>query len=447
MTCLVPWADMQKTVLICKSTTSIAGGVQTWLKQICAGLDRRHWRPVVALLRGGVANDAAAYRAAYPELETVEIDGRGLGSAARVRAVERCIQRVRPDVFVPLTAVDAHYAACAAKQSGVLPRYLLTIRGNVSAQIADAASSFAFADRAVCPGQLTCNLLEWSGLPAELIEHVPNGASPPVTMPVPRKNGEPLRIGYVGRLTRGDKRVMDLVPLSQQLRAAKIPHQLMIVGEGPAGADLQSALGEHAVFRGRMKAAEIYREIYPQLDALLLFSASEAFGIAAIEAMLHGVVPVSSRYLGHASEGFLQDQRTALLFDVGDAECAARHVARLAEDAALVARLSSAARVAANHYSWSACVEGWASALERCIEGPRRCGTAAEVYRPQSKGRLDRFGVPPAAVDAIRALRFRVRPPPGMRGGEEWPWISRRHSAQQLDAIEQAAVRLDRSPL
>ncbi len=435
---------MPRTVLICKSTTSIAGGVQTWLQQLSAGLDRRRWRPIVALLRGGAANDAVAYRAAYPELETVEIDGRGLDAAARVRAVERCIRKVRPDIFVPLTAVDAHYAACAAKRSGILPRYLMTIRGNVAAQIADAADAFPFVDLAVCPGRLTCELLAWSGLPQELIQHVPNGAALPLMSSPARPPGAPLRIGYVGRLSRGDKRVTDLIPLSQHLRDSGVPHQLTVVGEGPAGADLRAALGGAAEFRGRMTAQEIYREIYPHLDVLLLFSASEAFGIAAIEAMLHGVVPVSSRYLGHAAEGFLQHGRTAQLFDIGDAAEAAAQVATLAADPVLLQRLSAQARETAGRYSWPACVEGWTAALDRCMELPRRCGEAQEVFRPVSRGRLEALGLPAAVVDAARQLRYSLLGvPEGMRGGEEWPWISRRHAPERLSAIETAACNLD----
>jgi hypothetical protein len=153
------------TLLICSPTASVAGGVETWMRELAGGLDRGRWRTVVALLRGAVAHDPARFEAANPGLETVEIDGRGLDARGRGREVRRYLRRVHPDVFLSLTSVDAHDAICAGKCAGEPARYLMSIPGNVPAQIADARGCAGFVDLAVCPGRLTCRLVEWAGVP------------------------------------------------------------------------------------------------------------------------------------------------------------------------------------------------------------------------------------------------------------------------------------------
>ncbi len=430
------------TVLIVSPTASVAGGVQTWLREICTRMDQNRWRPIVALLRGPVAHDADRYRAAYPELETVEIDGRGLDAAGRVRAVRRCLRKVRPEVVMPLTAVDAHHAICAAKADREPARYLLTVPGNVPGQLADAQEFLPFADMLVCPGQLACRVLTESGMPAQRVRHIPNGATYPSTPRVPRRADQPLRLAYVGRLSQGDKRAHDLIGFSQALRALGVPHSLDIVGDGSLDAELRTALQGQARFHGRLDSEQIYQTIYPNLDLLLLFSESEAFGIVLVEAMLHGVVPVTSEFLGWGAEGIVQPEHSALSFPVGDVAAAAQQVARLAQDPELLAKLSSQGRATVTgRYRWNQCAAGWTQALDQILElTPRQAGNPP---RPApTTGRMSML--PAAAADALRRARIAWRGvPSAMLGGEEWPWISKRHTAEHLQRIEARSRALD----
>jgi glycosyltransferase involved in cell wall biosynthesis len=437
---------MANTVLICSPTASIAGGVQTWLRELCVRLDRRRWRPLVALLRGGKAHDARAYQAAWAELETIEVDGTGLAAPGRIRAVERCLRRVEPDVFVPLTAVDAHHAACRGKAQQLRFRYLLHVPGNVAAQIADAQECAPWADLAVAPGRLNARLLDWAGVPADRIRYVPYGAGQPEHQRTPRAPGAPLRLGYVGRLSAADKRVRDLVPLCAELERRGVSYTLSVAGDGPERTALESALSRLAQVRflGRLDARALYEKVYPQLDVLLLFSESESFGIVAIEAMLHGVVPVTSAFVGSGAEGILRGGTTALLFPIGDMESAGGSVERLATSASLLQALSEAARAAVTgRFTWQRCVDGWAAALDDAMALPLRTGT--KVPGPATRpGRLERIGLPAAVTDVVRRARMRVLGmPPAMLGGEEWPWIRRDHSPIILDEITQTARRLD----
>jgi hypothetical protein len=114
---------------------------------------------------------------------------------------------------------------------------------------------------------------------------------------------------------------------------------------------------------GRLDIHTLYERVYPQLDVLLLFSESEAFGIAVVEAMHHGVVPVTSRFVDHGAEGILVDGHTALLFPVGDMATAAAHIQTLSVQPRLL-EISARGRDAVQRYTWPACVAGWSEALD-----------------------------------------------------------------------------------
>ena len=438
-----------KTVLFCSQTFSPIGGVEEWLDQLCDGLDRKQWRPIVALVRGLKAHDPDRFRAAHPRLETVDIDGRGLPHESRVRAVMRCVQQIAPAIFVPLVVADAHLAAARLRHQSRRLRYLFTLHGNTVPQLLDARLLLPFSDLAVAPGALTVQLMGALGMPVERLRQVPNGARP-VEHPQQKKPaGAPIRLGYVGRLTQGDKRVGDLVPFVQALAATGERFELTIAGDGPERASLVEALAPYPVtFLGALTPAQLYREVFPSLDVLLLFSESEAFGIAIIEAMQHGVVPVTSAFVGAASEAIVEGERTGFMFPVGDAVGAADAVRRLSRDPQLLASMSRAARKRVmGRYAWSRCVSGWSDALHACLDVPPRSVPAQPVRRQGAAGRLERLGIPPAWTDAARRLRraaFGV--PGGMVGGEEWPWAYGDGSAADVDAIAKLRIELDRAP-
>ena len=310
---------VRRRVLFVCPTCSPYGGLQTWLDEVALGLATFGWDPIVALVHGPTTNDSALYRKTHPKLNTMIIDGSGMTMAARVRKVKKTIARVKPELYVPLTVIDAHDAICLLKQQiSAAPKYVLSVHGNLPQQIADVRLFQEFADVAINPGRLTCELVKRSGMPADRIVHIPNGTRI-WGIRQPGSPAQALRLAYVGRLTDSDKRVLDLIPLVQQLEQEGVNYHLDIVGAGPAEAHLRENIRLPRVqFHGFVPPDILHRDFYPQLDALLMFSQSEAFGISLIEAMSHGVVPVSSRFIGSRAEGFLIDHQTARLFEIGD---------------------------------------------------------------------------------------------------------------------------------
>lgn len=428
-------------------SSSPIGGVETWLDRACAHLAAHGFDPLVALVRGQKYNQPDIYRKFHPTLPTVEVDGRGLNREGRVRALARCIRRAGPSVVLPLGIVDANEAVIRRKQAGDAVRLLAHAQGNLETMLADLRTYRDWIDRVVCPGRLTQKVLvDWAGFAPGRVLNISNGADHPIVERNLRQPRMPLRLGYVGRLTQPDKRALDLIELCRSLERLPVNYTLDVIGDGPCRAELEIALApwrEKVRLRGAMPHDDLYREVYPNLDVLLLTSSSEAFGIVLVEAMMHGVVPVTSRYHGFHSERLVVDGETGLSFEVGDTDAAAAAVLALQDDPRYLARMSAAATARAEEYTWARSLSRWHATLLELCEEPPLLATHAPTLPCITDGVLERIGLPPGIIDGLRRLRRQLLGPAVAAGGEEWPLFHRWHSASQLDAVREAILRLD----
>jgi len=163
--------------------------------------------------------------------------------------------------------------------------------------------------------------------------------------PSPRTPSPILRVAYVGRLV--PEKGVDV--LLRALAAVAAPWSLAVVGDGPERAALErlaAALGvrQRVVFRGTVPHASV-AEVWQDTDVLVLPSVatprwSEQFGHVLVEAMAHGVACVGSSC--GAIPAVIGD--AGLVFPEGQAAALAGHLASLASDGALVARLGGAGR-------------------------------------------------------------------------------------------------------
>jgi len=321
--------------------------------------------------------------------------------------------------------------------------------------LADLCRFGPVSDLVACNSRLVAKFaVAHAAVPPERVWNIPNGADPlaPTTR-VRREQASrtsPLRLGYVGRLTQGDKRVLDLVPLCQRLRLQGIPFTLDIVGDGPADDELRRGLHReeyHDIvrFHGSLHHAQVCATIYPKLDALLLLSASESFGIVLVEAMMQGVVPITSQYLGFFTEGLVVDGKNGLSFPIGDMDMAAACVGCLAQDRGLLNALAEEGWIRTNRqYTWEHSFERWNEAFQWVRDQqPRSVAGFGSVTRPVS-GILDRWGIPPGVIHAIRRLRRHILGSPIPAGGEEWPLFGGRYAEEELVKMADVCQELDR---
>ncbi|MCG8651442.1 MAG: glycosyltransferase family 4 protein [Pirellulales bacterium] len=150
-------------------------------------------------------------------------------------------------------------------------------------------------------------------------------------------------VGVIGTL-RWEKGHSFLLRAWQQLRISGAiggEAQLWIVGSGPLERQLreQAASIDGVVFLGRRTDTQ---RVLNSLDAFVLPSVNEGFGIAIVEAMCAGL-PIISTHCGGIPE-VIDTGRTGILVQARDATALANAIADLHNDAALRQRLGAAAR-------------------------------------------------------------------------------------------------------
>ena len=154
-------------------------------------------------------------------------------------------------------------------------------------------------------------------------------------------NGEKLLIHLSN--FRPVKRVLECIRILAEVRK-HAPVRLLMAGDGPERGPAEHLartlkIDQHVVFLGKQNHVE---RLIPLADVLLMPSEMESFGLAALEAMACGVVPVATRVGGvpelitHGEDGFLEE--------VGDIQAQAARVLELVTDNELHWRMAKAGR-------------------------------------------------------------------------------------------------------
>ncbi|HEY0142585.1 MAG TPA: glycosyltransferase family 4 protein [Thermoanaerobaculia bacterium] len=398
-------------LLICTPTYTLHGGVERILEALARGLPPRGIEVVFALARGARFHDPDRFRAVFPPIASVDVDGTTGTAYGRQKALRRAIEAVDPDAVLIARMFDAYPVSSALKRSGHRLRLITTIQSYEPDYFADLRRYRAFVDLCVASGELI------AAEAREIVPHVvsiPGGVAP-ASRRVAHGDG-PLRLGYVGRLDAQQKRALDLIPFAAELERRGIAFTLDVAGDGPVLEPLREAL-PRARFHGWLSTGELYARVYPELDLLLHFAAWEGVTIAPREAMVHGVVPVVSRFPGIERERQMIDGESALTFPIGDVAAAADAVARLDRDRDLLAKLSANAMASQSGIrSYEGALDAWASALLAAVARPARVGEALPPVKRDS-GLLTRLHVPDAIAERIRRVRRREH----NEAGSEWP--------------------------
>jgi L-malate glycosyltransferase len=178
--------------------------------------------------------------------------------------------------------------------------------------------------------------------PIEVIHNFVNCA---IYRPDPSLQAGQKRIIHISNF-RPVKRIVDCIRAFHKVRQ-HVDALLYMAGDGPdrgAAESVARELGveDHVRFLGKQDHVE---RLIPRMHALHLPSETEAFGLAALEAMACGVPPVATRAGGvpdlitHGVDGFMEN--------VGDTDSQAARLIELLTDETLRNRMSLAARESA----------------------------------------------------------------------------------------------------
>ena len=199
-------------------------------------------------------------------------------------------------------------------------------------------------DRVLCCSRFIADCARRTPVDATKLSIVPNGVPLPAERPFADR--QPVRLGIVGRIV--EQKQHDVLLAACVLLQQRLPgtFRLDIVGtrEGPFAAELDSriaALGLGGIVRWTGFLAD-RDQLYGDLDVLVAPAVDEPFGLTVPEAGSYGLPVVAAR--SGAFPELIEEERTGLLFEPGDAAGLAHALERLVGDAALRRRLGEAAR-------------------------------------------------------------------------------------------------------
>ncbi len=428
-------------LLVLTQTHNLWGGIETWMADLFPALEKAGWDVHFGLAWGARFNSPERFVQRHEYVRQWRpLDGRVGTPTSRSRALISELQRLNPDVVMPIALGDALPALRSFRHGGGAARMLIPVHSTHAGTLADIMNNAGVIDGV---GLVSGLLFRWAtaalGRPLPKLFWVRNGVPPPTRSRRRSRNGL-LRMGFVGRLDAEIKRSHDLIGILLSLQSAGVPVSLRVAGDGPMASELEArfrAVADSVRYEmlGFLPRERLYREVYPELDGLLLTSATEGSPLAVIEAMRHGVVPVVSRFHGHAAERLLSPGENCLTFRVGDHAEAAACIQRLAESPELWQRLSSAAVASTQRYDTDDMIKGWDHALRSVLSAPAREPVAFARGAPKTHGRLERWGISPELSDDIRRLcrsHFRHN-----AGFDEWP------GSLNTDKTLESAVRTE----
>jgi glycosyltransferase involved in cell wall biosynthesis len=187
-----------------------------------------------------------------------------------------------------------------------------------------------------------------SAAPEQAVELVPNGID---CGPYLRYNrtapqaGAPLRLIYIGRLV-AEKGLLETIEGLRLARSRGVAARLVIAGNGPEEPRLRHYVRDAGLTREVSFVGAAWGEhkaqLLSQADALTLASYAEGLPYSLLEAMAAGVVPIVTPV--GAIPDVVAGGEHGLFVAPRDAEAIAQAIGRLAEDRALLARMSTACR-------------------------------------------------------------------------------------------------------
>jgi glycosyltransferase involved in cell wall biosynthesis len=361
-----------RRVLFIETTHSGVGGVGSRHARLAQALPARGWNAVFGLTQGSRFHDPVRYLENLPSLDHVNLDARTGSSEGRRLAVEAAIRKVVPDVVMPGAVFDAWVVAAQMKTAREF-RIVYGLPGIDLNCLAFVAQRVAVLDAGFGVSPLTVKLLrDFCALPEERTFLVSTGVEH-CTRPSSTELGEPVRLLYVGRLD-SDKRALDVIGLLEELMTRRLNVHLTVVGSGQFQSEIGLAAGarpDRVSLLPPMPQTSLYDAIYPEADAILLFSPREGLPNTLLEGMAHGLVPITSDFDGRRGLGLLQHGETALVFDVGDVRGAADRVQELIGAPGLKSRIGGAARrLIEEERSIESMTKEFVAVLEHAIAAP-----------------------------------------------------------------------------
>lgn len=185
-------------------------------------------------------------------------------------------------------------------------------------------------------------------------------------------------VGFCGKLIPL-KRVEDLIDTVAVLQREGLRVGVFIVGDGPSRADLEERARtcrlKWTVFAGFKNQSEL-GACYVCMDAFVLPSRSETWGLVLNEAMLFGLPVVATSLVG-ATMDLIEPGKNGYVFEVADVRGLTDALRRLVQSSDLRRQFGGRSAAIVRRYSYDQCVRGILDGLQHVTARSRRRSCAA----------------------------------------------------------------------
>lgn len=207
-------------------------------------------------------------------------------------------------------------------------------------------------------------------IPEHRLDTIPNPTS---LYKVSRKGSDRIKIGFMGRLSHPPKGVLFIPRIFSAIRKNKKNVKLKYIG---GGQDLNALkimhffdrLANRVEFTGRFQIEDIPR-LASDIDIFLMPSKSEGFGIALIEAMSMGVVPIVSRIEG-VTDWIVEDGVSGFVVDRNEKSFVEKAVYLIENPEKRVAMARQARQRVAEMFTVEIVSKSYAELLEKILDLP-----------------------------------------------------------------------------
>ena len=362
---------------------NVSGGQNTWLCQFLPDLRRR-----------GIGSRVLCFHLSpeeeFPTVRSLRQAGINCTTSSdeekkyteqRVRWLLERLAEDPPDVFVANMVIPAAYYAGRWLREAGIPTVGICHGGGMYAYYPGLLDEFVLGRTAYQVSAYVCvsKYLEQDVLERRpegiLVRRIPCGV--PIPEDIAKKPNGRLRLAYMGQLVEERKRISEVTrALCRAVR--EVPGtEAQIYGDGPDRLVVEKILRKegnglpvHLV--GFVENDQIEKHLL-ECHAVVLLSDHEGLGLALLEGMACGVVPIALRGAPGVTEFVLDDVTGLLVGDRGDGFVAA--VRRLREDPALWQRLARSARAhVETEYSKEICAARWQELFHKLANssGPRK---------------------------------------------------------------------------
>jgi len=385
-----------KTIMIIAPSAFTLGGVQTWLDYILPGLNKLGSRTVLGLISGKHHN-SSKYLEVHPYDKIILISNDTGSYEGRISALIRALMKVKPDLVLSVNIVDVYPAIKEIKKRGIKIKAIATLHGIQADFLEDLTTFCDCIDTVICSNKLAQHMVRQNTeIEYERVLYAPYGVIIPTIQDPPHNETNTLTVAFVGRLEQPQKRIRDIPKILEEALRNGINMKLLVAGDGPELGWLKREisnrkLDRHVDILGTLNSSSLVSQVYQQSDVLLLTSSWETGPIVAWEAMAHGVVLISSKYVGSGKEGSLYHDENCLLFEVGDIYGAVDCLKKV-QDKEKRNQIAAAARQLIEYrYSQKASIMAWNNCLNKALTLPPLNLVNKPEYIPDSASRLNIF--------------------------------------------------------